>query len=179
MSDLFHESVSFDVIDSEPAWERFREAYYRQHSLRQIQVASAFGRWRGAVENYSAHANQRVEQQNDAQNRARLTSDTLARELRNMASTFPSAHGTVCDGHRVQVSAGIPGKVDARMLSISLLKLESRLTAMGCPRVNLLVMPDNAAGLRFWQELGYLPMPDVLCTKAMRPAALTPEPLPS
>ena len=58
-------------------------------------------------------------------------------------------------------------------------ELESRLTAMGCPRVNLLVMPDNAAGLRFWQELGYLPMPDVLCTKAMRPAALTPEPLPS
>jgi CelD/BcsL family acetyltransferase involved in cellulose biosynthesis/ribosomal protein S18 acetylase RimI-like enzyme len=31
-------TVSFDVIDSEPAWERFREAYYRQHSLRQIQA---------------------------------------------------------------------------------------------------------------------------------------------
>jgi prepilin-type N-terminal cleavage/methylation domain-containing protein len=32
------------------------------------------------------NANQRVEQQNDAQNRARLASDALARELRNMAS---------------------------------------------------------------------------------------------
>jgi CelD/BcsL family acetyltransferase involved in cellulose biosynthesis/ribosomal protein S18 acetylase RimI-like enzyme len=30
--------VSFDVIDTESAWERFREAYYRQHSLRQIQA---------------------------------------------------------------------------------------------------------------------------------------------
>jgi hypothetical protein len=33
--------------------------------------------------------------------------------------------------------------------------------------VNLLVLPDNEAGLRFWQALGYLPCPDVLCTKAM------------
>ena len=31
-------AVSFDVIDSEPAWERFREEYYRQHTLRQIQA---------------------------------------------------------------------------------------------------------------------------------------------
>lgn len=44
-------------------------------------------------------------------------------------------------------------------------KLESRLKSLDCPRVNLLVMPDNAGGLRFWQALGYLPMPDVLCTK--------------
>jgi diguanylate cyclase (GGDEF)-like protein/PAS domain S-box-containing protein len=52
--------------------------------------------------------------------------EQVAPELRNMASTFPAAHGTVCDGHRVQVSAGIPGKVDARMLSISLLKLDAK-----------------------------------------------------
>jgi len=30
--------VSFEVVDTEPAWERFREEYYRQHSLRQIQA---------------------------------------------------------------------------------------------------------------------------------------------
>ena len=30
--------VSFDVIESEPAWEGFREEYYRQHTLRQIQA---------------------------------------------------------------------------------------------------------------------------------------------
>ena len=52
--------------------------------------------------------------------------EQVAPELRNMASTFAAAHGTVCDGHRVQVSAGIPGKVDARMLSISLLKLDAK-----------------------------------------------------
>jgi ribosomal protein S18 acetylase RimI-like enzyme len=46
-------------------------------------------------------------------------------------------------------------------------ELESRLRALGCPRVNLLVMPENEAGLRFWQELGYLPMPDVLCTRPL------------
>ncbi|WP_144122421.1 GNAT family acetyltransferase [Catellatospora sichuanensis] len=46
-------------------------------------------------------------------------------------------------------------------------ELEKRFRQLGCPRVNLLVMPDNAAGLRFWQALGYLPMPDVLCTKPM------------
>lgn len=46
-------------------------------------------------------------------------------------------------------------------------ELERRFVRLGCPRVNLLVMPDNSAGLRFWQELGYLPMPDVLCTKPL------------
>lgn len=46
-------------------------------------------------------------------------------------------------------------------------ELEKRFGLLGCPRVNLLVMPDNTAGLRFWQTLGYLPQPDVLCTKPM------------
>jgi ribosomal protein S18 acetylase RimI-like enzyme len=46
-------------------------------------------------------------------------------------------------------------------------ELESRFRKLGCPRVNLMVMPDNADGLRFWQALGYLPVPDVLCTKPL------------
>ncbi|MFC4068518.1 GNAT family acetyltransferase [Actinoplanes subglobosus] len=46
-------------------------------------------------------------------------------------------------------------------------ELEDRLRALGCPRINLLVLPDNDAGLRFWQSLGYLPCPDVLCTKPL------------
>ncbi|MEU4163636.1 GNAT family N-acetyltransferase [Actinoplanes sp. NPDC026670] len=46
-------------------------------------------------------------------------------------------------------------------------ELESRLQALGCPRINLLVMPDNDAGLRFWASLGYLSYPDVLCSKPM------------
>ncbi|WP_170215712.1 GNAT family N-acetyltransferase [Asanoa ferruginea] len=44
-------------------------------------------------------------------------------------------------------------------------ELETRFAALGCPRVNLLVMPDNVEALRFWQRLGYLPLPDVLCSK--------------
>jgi ribosomal protein S18 acetylase RimI-like enzyme len=46
-------------------------------------------------------------------------------------------------------------------------ELERRLQGLGCPRINLLVLPDNEAGLRFWQKLGYLPCPDVLCTKQL------------
>ncbi|WP_051724147.1 GNAT family N-acetyltransferase [Micromonospora chokoriensis] len=46
-------------------------------------------------------------------------------------------------------------------------ELEKRFVALGCPRVNLLVLPKDTAALRFWQALGYLPQPDVLCTKPM------------
>ncbi|WP_433062021.1 GNAT family N-acetyltransferase [Dactylosporangium sp. CS-033363] len=46
-------------------------------------------------------------------------------------------------------------------------ELELRLKALGCPRINLFVLPDNAAGLGFWQALGYLPVPDVVCTKPL------------
>ncbi len=49
-------------------------------------------------------------------------------------------------------------------------ELENRFGSLGCPRVNLLVMPDNLAGLRFWQALGYLPLPDVLCSKSLQQA---------
>jgi ribosomal protein S18 acetylase RimI-like enzyme len=53
-------------------------------------------------------------------------------------------------------------------------ELETRFRALGCPRVNLLVLPGNESGLRFWQKLGYLPMPDTLCTKPLLPEAVTP-----
>jgi CelD/BcsL family acetyltransferase involved in cellulose biosynthesis len=33
-----HGDVTFEVVQSESAWERFREEYYRQHTLRQIQT---------------------------------------------------------------------------------------------------------------------------------------------
>ncbi|MET7751641.1 GNAT family N-acetyltransferase [Micromonospora sp. NPDC005367] len=46
-------------------------------------------------------------------------------------------------------------------------ELEQRFAALGCPRVNLLVLPEDDEALRFWQALGYLPFPDVLCSKPM------------
>ncbi|GAA2632174.1 GNAT family acetyltransferase [Paractinoplanes durhamensis] len=62
-----------------------------------------------------------------------------------------------------------PGRRRQGIASALVAELEDRLAELGCPRINLLVMPDNTAGLRFWQELGYLPMPDVLCTKPLAP----------
>lgn len=57
--------------------------------------------------------------------------EQVAPELRNLVDQFPQAHGTVCDSLRVQLSAGIPGKKDARMLSLTVLKLDdSRLMAV-------------------------------------------------
>lgn len=53
-------------------------------------------------------------------------------------------------------------------------ELEMRLAAAGAARVNLLVLPDNVDGLRFWQRLGYLPCPDVLCTKPLPAPPLPP-----
>ena len=35
----------------------------------------------------------------------------------------------------------------------------------GIAGVVLMVLPENTAGLAFWQRLGYLPRPDVLCTE--------------
>ena len=46
-------------------------------------------------------------------------------------------------------------------------ELEQRLATRGARRINLLVMPDNSDGLRFWQRLGHISCPDILCTKPM------------
>lgn len=57
--------------------------------------------------------------------------EQVAPELRNLVRQFPEPHGTVCDSLRVQLSAGIPGRKDARMLSLTVLKLDdSRLMAV-------------------------------------------------
>ena len=52
-------------------------------------------------------------------------------DLRHTAASFTKPHGMVCDGIRVQVSAGIRGKSDPQVLSLSLLKLDAtRLMAV-------------------------------------------------
>ncbi|MDG4839734.1 GNAT family N-acetyltransferase [Micromonospora sp. WMMD967] len=53
------------------------------------------------------------------------------------------------------------------LASLLVAELEKRFAALDCPRVNLLVLPEDTSALRFWQALGYLPQPDVLCTKPM------------
>ena len=59
------------------------------------------------------------------------TLETVAPELRNLVSEFAAPYGMVCDALRIQVNAGVPGKTDPHMLSLSLLKLDaSRLMAV-------------------------------------------------
>jgi diguanylate cyclase (GGDEF)-like protein/PAS domain S-box-containing protein len=55
----------------------------------------------------------------------------IAPELRHMVARFAPASGMVCDALRLQLSAGVIGKSDPQMLSLSLLKLDSaRLMAV-------------------------------------------------
>ena len=75
--------------------------------------------------------------------------------------TFDGRRGWV---HRLAVH---PAHRRAGLASALVGELEQRFRDRGAPRVNLLVMPDNADGLAFWQRLGYLPCPDVLCTKPL------------
>lgn len=46
-------------------------------------------------------------------------------DLPHTVAAFTRPHGMVCDGLRIQVSAGTPGKSDPQMLSLTLLKLDA------------------------------------------------------
>lgn len=52
----------------------------------------------------------------------------VAPELRNLCEAFTAPSGQVCDGHRVQVTAGVPGKEDPTILAISIVKLDPERT---------------------------------------------------
>jgi diguanylate cyclase (GGDEF)-like protein/PAS domain S-box-containing protein len=55
----------------------------------------------------------------------------VAPDLHHMAATFNAPHGMVCEALRLQVDAGVHGKSDPRVLSLSLLKLDAtRLMAV-------------------------------------------------
>ena len=55
----------------------------------------------------------------------------VAPDLRHLTAQFTSPHGMVCDALRIQLNAGVRGKSDPQMLSLSLLKLDAtRLMAV-------------------------------------------------
>ncbi len=55
----------------------------------------------------------------------------VAPDLRHQASEFKDGYGMVCEGLRLQVSAGVRGQSDPQILSLSLLKLDdTRLMAV-------------------------------------------------
>lgn len=65
--------------------------------------------------------------------------DPVAPEHRAMVATFTAPRGAVCDGHRVQLTAGIPGREDPRFLAVSLVKLDAE-RFMAVPSDIMLVM---------------------------------------
>jgi PAS domain S-box-containing protein len=55
----------------------------------------------------------------------------VAPQLRHVSAQFEHPFGMVCDGLRIQINAGVPGKSDPQVLSLSLLKLDgTRLMAV-------------------------------------------------
>ncbi len=57
--------------------------------------------------------------------------ESMAPELRHMAANFGPASGTICEGFRVQLNAGMRGNQDPKMLGVTLIKLNAnRLMAV-------------------------------------------------
>ena len=52
------------------------------------------------------------------------TLEDIAPELQNLCANFTKKRGQICDSLRVQLTAGIPGKEDAKFLAFTLLKLD-------------------------------------------------------
>jgi ribosomal protein S18 acetylase RimI-like enzyme len=99
----------------------------------------------------------------------KLTRDPELFLVAEAADTLVAAVLRTYDGRRGWIFrlAVHPAHRRAGIATRLVAELEARFHKLGCPRVNLLVMPDNRDGLRFWQALGYLPVPDVLCTKPL------------
>jgi ribosomal protein S18 acetylase RimI-like enzyme len=57
-------------------------------------------------------------------------------------------HVAIAPGHRRR---GIGRQLVAR--------IEAGLRAVGCPKVNVIVLDDNAEGVAFWRDLGYTRLP--------------------
>lgn len=53
------------------------------------------------------------------------TLESVAPELRLMAADFTALRGTICEGFRAQLNAGVRGKQDPKMLGISMIKLDN------------------------------------------------------
>ncbi len=53
------------------------------------------------------------------------TLEDIAPELQSLCTNFSKKRGQICDSLRVQLTAGIPGKEDAKFLAFTLLKLDA------------------------------------------------------
>jgi diguanylate cyclase (GGDEF)-like protein/PAS domain S-box-containing protein len=50
--------------------------------------------------------------------------ETVAPDLEHRTRTFASPYGMICEDMKIQINAGVPGKYEAQVLSLSLLKLD-------------------------------------------------------
>lgn len=69
--------------------------------------------------------------------------ETVAPELRNLCQAFTAPHGQICDGHRVQLTAGIPGKEDPKILAIGIVKLDPQRTMAVLSDVTLIAKRER------------------------------------
>ena len=57
--------------------------------------------------------------------------ESVAPELRHLCAAYAEPQGMICDGLRIQINAGVPGKTDPQVFAVSLLKLDAaRLMAV-------------------------------------------------
>ena len=71
------------------------------------------------------------------------TLEDAAPELQNLCANFKKKRGQICEGLRVRLSAGIPGKEDAKYLAFTLLKLDIDRIIAVITDVSLLVKREQ------------------------------------
>ena len=71
------------------------------------------------------------------------TLEDTAPELQNLCKNFKKKRGQICDNLRVRLSAGIPGKEDAKYLAFTLLKLDVDRIMAVITDVSLLVKREQ------------------------------------
>lgn len=71
------------------------------------------------------------------------TLEDIAPELQNLCTNFTKKRGKICDSLRVQLTAGIPGKEDARFLAFTLLKLDADRIMAVITDITLLVKRER------------------------------------
>lgn len=72
-----------------------------------------------------------------------VTLENVAPELKSLCSSFTKKRGQICDSLRIQLTAGIPGKEDPKVLSISLVKLDTDRIMAVISDVSLAVKRDR------------------------------------
>ena len=71
------------------------------------------------------------------------TLEDIAPELQSLCANFAKKRGQICDSLRVQLTAGIPGKEDAKFLAFTLLKLDMNRIMAVITDITLLVKRER------------------------------------